>query len=432
MLSTHDQGARTALEPGVKAGLKVLVVTPIYPSPDNPQAAIFLRQQVEWLQSLGARCRVLFYRPAPPPFPQWLRRRSWLRYYTRRLTWQEDVGGIPTRQIFYDRRWEPGEDVVPAAARALCRFVDADPLFGDADVIYANWLWTGGAVALRLGSHLARPVVAIARGGDMHVWYTAHPSCRPYVQQVLEQADTVLTNCRYLRDEADRILPGSSERVLVAYHGCDTQFFCPPRNLEDRARLRSRLGLPAEAPLFMYCGTIERRKGISEIASAWPGFSRRHRDWRLVVVGRTVEPPMQQELQHASEGNIIFAGQVSSEGVRDYLRCADAFLQPSHLEGLASTTMEAMAVGLPVITTSACGQAELVEGGVNGWSIPAGDATALEAAMTDLAGNITRAQAMGAAARESIVSQFDALTCTRQLLSLFASTAAASRRALPS
>jgi glycosyltransferase involved in cell wall biosynthesis len=399
--------------------LKALIVSPTYPSPDNPQAGIFIHRQAVNLTRCGVQCRVLVYRPAPPPFPLWLRRRSWLRYYWGKLRWPDAIDGVPVETVLYKRQWTDGEDVVPAIGDALASHVEARAELQGTDVIYAHFLWTGGAAALSIGRRFGWPVVAIARGSEMHQWQELYPSCRGHVENVLRCADRVLANCEYLRDCAGHLVPGSAAQIEVIYNGCDAETYRP--SLDKRSAKRA-LGFDSKSRLMLFCGYIEERKGVWELIEAWRGFSASHKDWRLVLVGQPVDKRLVARVREAGE-RVLSVGRVPHSRVVNYLQAADAYVQPSRLEGLANATIEAMAAGLPVITTDACGQKELIEDGVNGLLVSAGNAEALGGAMESLARDPEGAKRMGEEARRTIKIRFDPLREAERLAEILKKTA---------
>lgn len=381
----------------------VLVVTPNYAGPDEA-LSVFIHRQVMGLVERGFECHVLNYRPAPPPFPRWLVRRGWLRYHWRALRWPGHVDGIRVHTVFYRAPGRRGEDVVPAIADGLAQYIERQPWASRIDMVYAHWLWTGGAAAIRLRERFGWPVAAIARGSEMHVWQGVHPHCRAWVERVVRDADCVLTNCRDLRDRAEAMVPGAARRIDVVYNGWDTERFQP---VQDRAAVRRRLRLPEGGRILLFCGDVIARKGIAELAAAWAPFSAVHRDWRLIVVGRRVDSGLAARLEQAGNGRVRFTGEVALDQVLAYMQAADALVQPSRQEGLANATAEAMAVGLPVVSTDTCGQRELVQDGQTGWLVPPEDPAALEAALHALAADPDRARAFGRAGRDLMVSTFD-------------------------
>jgi teichuronic acid biosynthesis glycosyltransferase TuaC len=400
---------------GGSAPRQILILTPIYPWPGDPPEGIFVHRQIQNLTRLGVRCRVLTYHPAVRGLPRTLTACSWLRYHPRWMTWPKEHDGIHIAHTFYPRRFEPGEDVIPAIGQSLIRFIETHVAYQQTDVVYAHWLWTGGAAALRLREHFGWPVAAIARGSEMHYWQHLFPLCRAYVERVLNEADLMLANCNGLRSIADDIAPGASARIRVVYNGCDARVFRPA---DDRETMRRILRLPVHANLLLCCASLIDRKGIAELIKAWRIFSPRHPTWVLVLVGRTVQRNLVEELRRCGATKINVIGQVAAERVALYMQAADGYIQPSRLEGLANATMEAMACALPVIATDTGGQREAVRGGETGWLVPPCDSDALVAAMDALASDMAAARGLGLAARRRIEADFDPLVHAARLRSL--------------
>ena len=91
----------------------------------------------------------------------------------------------------------------------------------------------------------------------------------------------------------------------------------------------------------------------------------------------------------------------------DILRASDVFVLSSRVEGNPLSVMEAMAAGLPVVSTAVGGVPELVRDGETGLLVPSEDAGALARAVQALMDDPARRRAMGAAARQDAVSRFD-------------------------
>ena len=98
-------------------------------------------------------------------------------------------------------------------------------------------------------------------------------------------------------------------------------------------------------------------------------------------------------------GAITFPGATGRLGVRDLLRQSDVLVHPALSDPMPRAVLEAMACGLPVVTTAESGYTDLVEDGFNGFIVPAGDAAALAATLVRLAADPALRQRVGAAAR---------------------------------
>ena len=93
--------------------------------------------------------------------------------------------------------------------------------------------------------------------------------------------------------------------------------------------------------------------------------------------------------------------------VADILRASDVFVLSSRWEGNPMSVMEAMAAGLPVVSTAVGGVPELVQEGATGLLVPSEDTGALACALQALVDDPARRQAMGAAARQHAIAHFD-------------------------
>lgn len=384
----------------------ILVISPIYPWPGSPPEGIFVHRQVRNLVRLGHRCRVISVRPAVPGLPRPLVGLSWLRYHPRWATWPSQLDGVPIDHVFYPQRRRGRGDVVPAMADALIRFIEERREYHDTDVVYAHWLWPGGAGALALRERFGWPVAAIARGSEMNVWQHVHPFCRGYVRRVLAEADLPMANCRALADAGVELVPEVTSRMRIAYNGCDASQFQPAISREEARRAVSFDG---DRSYFVCCATVLERKGIAELAEAWREFAARHASWRLVVVGPIVSKALARRLREAGPDSVTLVGRVAANRVLAFLQAADGYVQPSHTEGIANATMEAMATAVPVIATDAGGQRELVNDGENGWLVPVHDVRALVAAMTALAADAEHARLLGQRGRDTVRKKFDPL-----------------------
>jgi glycosyltransferase involved in cell wall biosynthesis len=393
----------------------VLVLTPIYPWVANPHDAVFVQHQVRNLTRLGLSCRVLSFRYCPRGVPASL----WWMRYARRLETRDSEAGFPVHDVFVPRHPNKRADVIPRVVTALVECIERTPALLETDVVYAHWLWPGGAAALRLRDRFGWPVAAIARGSEMHYWQTVHPHCRPYVQRVIQESDRVLANCAGLRKEARELVSNLGKRIDVAYNGCDTHRFVPSA---DKQAVRRKLGFRADAKLMLFCGSIIERKGIRNLARGWATFCEAVPDWQLVVVGRLGKSGLVRNLARTPRVTIV--GPVHHRQIAAYMQAADAYVQPSVHEGLANATMEAMATGLPVIATDTGGQGELIADGRSGLLIPVEDSAALSDALVRIATGPGLRRTLGASARDTIVNRFSERTHAAALASVLNETAA--------
>jgi glycosyltransferase involved in cell wall biosynthesis len=189
------------------------------------------------------------------------------------------------------------------------------------------------------------------------------------------------------------------ERVAVVRSGVDCERY--RRTPAARTAIRSELGIPADELLFVTVANFGREKGhpvLVEAAGLLPSESAERS--RFLFVG---DGPLLGEVRRLVEAKglatrILFAG--SRQDIPAILSAADLFVLPSLSEGLPNALLEAMAGGLPVISTRVGGIPEAVEHGRTGLLIGPGDAGALACSMAELAADRFRREAMGRRALE--------------------------------
>jgi glycosyltransferase involved in cell wall biosynthesis len=208
----------------------------------------------------------------------------------------------------------------------------------------------------------------------------------------------------------------SRNRVGEVPNGIDTTRFAPA-SAAQRQTLRGALGLDRDRPLVVFVGFFSSDKQPDVLVDAWLRAHREHGlDATLVLVGATrstyfeVDTQLADRLQAAAAAQgrgdrLICPG--STHVVEQYLRAADLFVLPSRREGLPVALLEAMACGLPCIASRLPGSTDtIIDDGRNGVLVPPGDVAALAGGMTTLLGDPSRATALGAAARQTVLQRF--------------------------
>lgn len=408
-LPTRQSKIRTRGRRGLP---RILALTPIYPWAGNPDEGIFVHRQLRNLQRLGHHVRVIAYHPAVPGIPRSLVGVSWLRYHPRWITWPAQRDDIDVRHVFYPQRRRDRGDVIPDIAKVVCDAIASDSSYRETDLVYAHWLWSAGATALAVRSVYGWPVAAIARGSEMHRWQDIHPHCTVHVQQVIREADLVLANCEFLRNRALNLVSDSNHPVAVAYNGVDVRSFHPAA---ERLTTRARLGLREDRRYVLCCATLAQHKGVIDLAHAWAHFAASNSGWELRIIGTIPRAALAREFRRIAGPHAEIVGPVASHDIPRWMQCVDAYVQPSRLEGLSNATMEAMASGLPVLSTDAGGQCEVVSDGESGWVVPAGNVAAMTHALGEMASNPDEALRRATNARSAMTREFEGMHHARLL-----------------
>ena len=190
----------------------------------------------------------------------------------------------------------------------------------------------------------------------------------------------------------------SADTVVIG-NGVDLRRFAP--NPEARSEERARLGIPSDAVMVLCVARLVREKGLHALADA--AVLLRERPIHFVVAGAALPSDRTDVSAELAAHPAASIGRWHLLGYRDdvdvLLQAAEVFVLPSYREGLPRSVIEALASGRPVVATRIPACIELVEEGVTGLLVPAGDATALASAIESLARDPSRRQEMGARAR---------------------------------
>ena len=196
-------------------------------------------------------------------------------------------------------------------------------------------------------------------------------------------------------------------RVAYIPNGVERRFFVP-RTYEARGQLR-----------LLYAGTWLDQRGIFYLRDALRKVMPRIPALTMTFAGPGV--PGEEILRFFGDelaSRILVRPSVSVERMQELYAEHDIFVFPSIVEGLPNVLMEAMANGMPVITTETCGMPDIIENDFNGLLIPPADAAALEEAVLRLANCEDLRRKVGTAARETM-ERFTWERTARMMESLF-------------
>lgn len=227
--------------------------------------------------------------------------------------------------------------VGPGMLRALWQEI------GRADIVHIHDVFY-------LSSHLAFLVALLRRRRfvlTQHVALVDHPSRLVMaVQQVVyatvgrvmfRRAERIVTYNARVRDFV-AVHGAEPSRVVMNHNGIDTGFFSPV-GPAARSELRARYGLPQDKPVVLFVGRLVPKKGYDlVIDAADPGHT-------TLIVGEGAGRP------NTERDGVVMFGPASPEQLRDLYRLSDVFVFPAVGELFTLVMQEAMASGLPVVTT---------------------------------------------------------------------------------
>jgi UDP-glucose:(heptosyl)LPS alpha-1,3-glucosyltransferase len=269
------------------------------------------------------------------------------------------------------------------------------------DGVHATWLDRRAAVQSpwqRLATRL-------------HPWhrYTLRAEAAMFRDPALR---AVICNSRMVRDDIAHRFGVAPEKLHVIHNGVDLQRFHPGLRAEHRTALRTAQGIPAEAPLLLFVGSGFERKGLRPLLQAvarLPGV------W-LAVVGKDKRRAEMEKLA-AMLGigdRCRLAG--PQPDVRPWYGSADAMALPTLYDPFPNAVLEALACGLPTLTSHGSGAAELIDDN-SGAVVDALDVASMAAALQRL---LDGDRAAGALAARQAAERCALDDMTDRLLDLYA------------
>jgi glycosyltransferase involved in cell wall biosynthesis len=234
---------------------------------------------------------------------------------------------------------------------------------------------------------------------------------------------------------AASFLYGISLRLVraVIFHNSDDlallveRGICPSRIAHvipgsgvDLKHYRPSMRAPSSAQVFIFVGRLLAEKGIREFIEAARIVKAKYPKSRFLIVGGPASNPSsigEAEIRElAREGVVEWVGHVGD--VRPYLHASTVFVLPSYREGLPRSALEAMACGLPVITTDVPGCRNVVQNGVNGALVPARSAAAVADAMERFCESPGIAEKMGLEGRKCAEKHYSVQSVNRLVIEI--------------
>lgn len=343
-----------ALAPAAEAGirpLRVLTLTPFYPSAEDGSQGGFIAEPLRWTERGDVENHVIavqpFYRSRQHATDSHLAS-SWETYFS-----VPGNLGLPTAGAFL--------------AGSLMRHVGEMHRLRGFDLIHAHGALPCGHAAGVIGKKLGIPYVVSVHGLDVfsekQAGRAAPNWCRKVSQRVYGSAQAVICISEKVRERLGRELSG---KARVIYNGVDEEMFRPG------SELKSSLMVLSVGNLIPIKGHALLLRAFARVVELVPGCS-------LEIFG---DGPERGDLLRLSRdlgisGWVSFRGRQSRETIAEAMRRCTVFALPSSYEGLGCVYLEAMASGKPAIGCRGQGIEEVIEHGKNGFLISPGSETEL-------------------------------------------------------
>lgn len=278
---------------------------------------------------------------------------------------------------------------------------------GEVDLIHANWSICG-AMAGIVGRLRRKPVVTTLRGSDV-----AHAT-RSWLDRMIlglavRNSRIVICVSEAMAARLRAQFPHRTVDIHACLNGADEAFFQIDRAVSDDTGLR-----------MLAVGNLIHLKGFDVLIEAVARACHRER-MHVSIVGAGPErgPLLAQAASHGVSSCFTFVGAVPAADMPKYFSEADVFVLSSRSEGRPNVVVEALAGGLPVISTDLEGVQGMVEDGDTGWLVAVDDANALadalDQAVTDRAELHRRGERARVVARTRIGTWADTARCYQSL-----------------
>ena len=235
----------------------------------------------------------------------------------------------------------------------------------------------------------------------------------------IRQASAVITCCRANLEYLNQIAPSQRPKFSLIYHGV---------NLKDFQQLSDPVTNPLpECPIILSVGRLVEKKGFHDLLQALLIVKEKGVRFQAVIYG---DGPLRQQLEgwieeHGMKGDVRLMGDIAQQELISIYQTADLFvLTPVQTEdgdrdGIPNVLLEAMAVGLPAVTTAVAGIPELVDHNQNGLLYQPHDVDGISLGIVELLQNAEKRRLLGSLASKKVREQFDVTRAAKQLKALF-------------
>ncbi len=221
-----------------------------------------------------------------------------------------------------------------------------------------------------------------------------HLSLLRMERKLFSDTPCIIANSNMVKANIIKHYQVPEEKIHLLCNGVDLGRFAPENKGKWRERVRDDLGLQRNTKLVLFVGSGFMRKGLRVLLEAVPLL--KDKEIKALVIGKgPVNKFKTLAARHGIEDRVIFMG--PRQEVEKYYSAADLFVLPTLYDPFSNATLEAMAAGIPVITTRNNGAAELIENGKEGFVV--NDMFDAKELATHMAAALSGAVHMGEAAR---------------------------------
>jgi teichuronic acid biosynthesis glycosyltransferase TuaC len=356
---------------------RLLVFSSLFPSPADPTAGVFIRER---MFRVAKHLPIVVVSPKAWSPLDWLIRLFRPRFRPVAPRYEEQQGIKIYAPRFFSlpgvlKHWD--STFMAWGSYLTLRRLKRE--FGF-NLIDAHFGYPDGHAASLLAGWFSVPLTITLRGSEKT--YAETPAFRSRISTGMRTASMVFGVSDSLRQLAVKV--GAPEaRTLAVGNAVDSNRFHPV----DRMEARQRFGLNQTDPVIISVGWLIERKGFHRVIEVLPELIKTYPGLRYLIVGGAtgadnMEAQLRQQVVDLGlDDHVRFLGSMPPDELKWPLSAADLFVLATRREGWANVFLEAMACGLPVVTTDVDGNPEVVCRDELGEVVPFGDAPALRDAI---------------------------------------------------
>jgi len=354
---------------------KLLVFSSLFPSQKRPNAGVFIRER---MFRVNQEIPIIVVSPVPW-FPCQGLVRYWRPHFRPQPSRYEEQQGI---QVYFPRFFS-----IPGLFKSYDGFFMAlgslPTLFKlrkQFNIIDAHFAYPDGYAATWLGRWLNVPVTITLRGTEVPL--SKLSGRKEKLLKALQYASRIFSVSDSLKQLVVS-LGADNDKIRVIGNGIDVIKFYPL----DKSDARAELNIANDAKVLISVGALVDRKGFHRVIELLPALVKQYPNLIYLIVGGdspegNIYSRLQQQVKSLSlEDHVRFLGAYPSDQLKLPLSSADVFVLATANEGWANVFLEAMACGLPVITTDVGGNKEVVNSPELGTVVAFGEPEALLSAL---------------------------------------------------
>jgi UDP-glucose:(heptosyl)LPS alpha-1,3-glucosyltransferase len=184
-------------------------------------------------------------------------------------------------------------------------------------------------------------------------------------KKLFKNTKLIIANSKMVKEQIIRHYAVHEDKIMIIYNGVDLARFSPENKEKWRDDTRNNLSIPKGSKVLLFVGSGFERKGLKTLIHAMPLVKG---DVKTLIVGKgdTNKYRALAEKLRVSD-KIIFLG--TQKDIEKYYAASDLFVLPTLYDPFSNATLEAMASGIPVITTKNNGAAELIDDANDGFVV---------------------------------------------------------------